>query len=218
MKQAVFTSIFIISTLISLAQDSSRWDIGIISGLQRTFYSNENSELKGIKFTPANEMVNGLMVNFDINPYLLVEADLLHSQKEFEYEIETGEALTINTKHSYLGLPVMLKSGFGGKWKVSIISGLSYQVAIGQSIESSDKRTITEIKESDWRANISEIQSVPNAHQLLVNAGLGLRLPIEDYFQFYTSTRYSKSLTPVYADGTGSFQHLIVLFGVTANI
>lgn len=218
MKQVLFSSLFIFCALFSSAQDSSRWDIGIITGLQRTFYSNENSELKGIKFTPANEMVNGLMVNFDINPYLLVEADLLHSQKEFEYEIETGQALTINTKHSYLGLPVMLKSGFGGKWKVSIISGLSYQVAIGQSIESSDNRTITEIKASDWRANISEIQSIPSTHQLLVNAGLGVRLPIEDYFQFYTSTRYSKSLTPVYADGTGTFQHLIVLFGVTANI
>jgi hypothetical protein len=89
---------------------------------------------------------------------------------------------------------------------------------LGHSIETDDNQSTQDLEKSDIYADVTEIQSVPNPNQLYVNAGLGLRLPIESYFQFYTSTRYAKSLTPIYANGNGSYQNLIVLFGISANI
>ena len=200
------------------AQGISRWDVGVITGIQRSFYGNQDETSLGFEFTPKNELVNGLMVNYVVSPYFHVEANLLHSKKEFEFSNKNLNETNILTKQSYLGLPLMLKSGFGKKIKVSIISGVSYEVALGHTLETDDGQSSKDLKSSDIYSSVTEIQSVPNGNQLYVNAGLGLRLPIENYFHFYTSTRYAKSLTPVYANGNGSYQNLIVLFGITANI
>jgi len=211
--------IIALTTALSLqAQDSTRWDIGIITGLQRSYYDNQEGSSLGYVFTPKNELVNGFMVNYDINPYLLVEANILHSKKEFEFSSPSSTLEPVKTKHSYLGFPFLLKSGFGKKIKVSIISGLTYEVALGHSLETESGLSKGDLRDSENYASVTEIQVVPRSNQLFVNAGLGLRLPIEDYFHFYTSTRYSKSLTPVYSNGAGTYQHLIFLFGLTANI
>lgn len=213
-----FSISFIFSTVY--AQDSLKWDIGIISGIQRTYFQTDSPEESSSTFQAENEFVNGFMINYELSDYLLLEGNILHSSKEYH---ESSSDNPINNRtfhHKSLSIPLLLKSGFGNRMKISIMSGLCYDISLGGRWETDEEfNWFDENGDEVGQSTITQdLGNELRKNQLYAMAGVGIRLPIEEYFYFYTSGRYSTTLNSVYTDGSGKYQHLIFLVGITANI
>ncbi|NEQ49472.1 MAG: PorT family protein [Leptolyngbya sp. SIO3F4] len=205
---------------VQAQNDSTRWSIGILAGVNGSDYSDSSD----FEFNPRYTFMTGVQVVYDLMPSLAVEADVLYVNRKFGYtviaqdvngnDLQRGE---FNTELRYISIPLFLRYSYGERWKVYGGAGpeVNFLLLAQQRYGDDVFRALTR-QGFDGQQNTNVSRSYETVY-LGINGQAGVQAPITDMISVDLGVRYGVALTNLSDDSDARFNGFQFLAGLQAR-